>query len=393
MRECDDWITRYLEMSFNTEPPEIYHKWAAVSCIAACLQRKCIMHQGRLGFYPNLYILLVGPPGRTRKGTAMSPIMEFLDDPILNIKIAAEAVTREQLIRDLAEAQDILITPEGKTIQHCSLTICNSEITVLFGYKNNQLIMDLTDWFDCKRRWTYRTKNAGTDTVNGVWVNILGATTPTLIRSAFPPEAIGGGLSSRIIFIYAAHKRKTVVDTSYTSREIALLEMLKNDLVDIVSMSGEFEQTPGFKKIWKEWYDYNDEHHPFEDEILSGYCDRRPAMILKLSMVMSASRSNDMIVDECDILRAIEFLTEAEIDMPLALSGVGKGDHADVLARMMAEISFNPDCTIGHLAWRFRNDVTKWELDRLLSTLEAMKFCVVVTNTGKIIYNKEFDLV
>ncbi|GAF89701.1 unnamed protein product, partial [marine sediment metagenome] len=38
----------------------------------------------------------------------------------------------------------------------------------------------------------------------------------------------------------------------------------------------------------------------------------------------------------------------------------------------------------------FRHDATKWDLDRVIDALEAMKFCTFMTNTGKIIFNKDF---
>ena len=113
-------------LTANTEPPDIFHRWCAVSCLAACLQRKCVLPWGRLRFYPNLYVILIAPPGRTRKSTAMDPVMQFLEQPSLNIHMAAESVTREQLIRELLNSQEFTQNVDGKMVGHCSMTICNS---------------------------------------------------------------------------------------------------------------------------------------------------------------------------------------------------------------------------------------------------------------------------
>lgn len=391
MRRCPDWINSYMQLMANTEPPDIFHRWCAVSCLAACLQRKCVLPWGRLRFYPNLYIILIAPPGRSRKGTAMEPVMKFLEQPSLNIHLAAESLTREQLIRELLNSQEFTPDLDGKLVGHSSLTICNSELTVFLGYNNPRLLDDLTDWYDCKRRWTYRTKHEGEYPISGVWVNLLGATTPELLRTSLPPTAIGGGLTSRMLFIYAGAKRRTIPEPFVTLAEQELEEDLLYDLEQLVHLSGEYAATKDYTRARSAWYVANDENPPFQDAIFAGYCDRRIATASKLSIIMCASRTDDLIVDEQDFVRAIEFLESAEELMPMALTGAGQGKYADIMSRLMAEIASRKECTLDTLMWRFRHDVTRWEMDRLLASLEAMQFCVFITNTRKILYNNDFS--
>ena len=76
-RLVPDWIESYLEATDNTEPPILYRTWTAVSVIAAVLQRKVFL-EWHTRIFPNMYIVLVGPPGRCRKGTAMVPVQKML---------------------------------------------------------------------------------------------------------------------------------------------------------------------------------------------------------------------------------------------------------------------------------------------------------------------------
>ena len=98
-RHLDDWLEGYVKFTSNSEPPELFHIWTALSVLAASLQRKCSLPWGTLTFYPNLYVVLIAPSGKARKGTAMGPGMDLLED--LGIKMAAESTTRESLIREL----------------------------------------------------------------------------------------------------------------------------------------------------------------------------------------------------------------------------------------------------------------------------------------------------
>ena len=70
-RQLVDWIDAYLKFTEKSEPPKMFHLWCAISVIASVLERKCRLEWGTITFYPNMYIVLVAPSGKARKGTAM----------------------------------------------------------------------------------------------------------------------------------------------------------------------------------------------------------------------------------------------------------------------------------------------------------------------------------
>lgn len=388
----EDWIDSYMTLTDNSEPPEQFRRWVAISTIASVLQRKCYLPWGTLIFYPNLYVVLVSPPGKARKSTAILSGLDMITEPGLNIKLSAEAITREALIRELRNsAQTHMNNTTGEMILHSSLTIFSPELTVFLGYRNIQLLSDLTDWYDCRKKWTYRTKNQGTDIINGVWVNIIGATTPESLQLSLPLDAIGGGLTSRIIFIYEQKKAKQVPAPFQTPEELELKEELLKRLESISMMCGAFTVTPGFIKLWTDWYLEQDNKKPIEDARFLGYIERRPATIMKLSIIVSSSRGTDMIVEENDLIRSIIFLEESEIKMPMALSGVGRSDYAAIMSSVMVEVSVRKECTQADLLRIFRHDITSWDLGRILETMQKMNFCQFISNTGKITYNEGFE--
>ena len=108
-RKLNDWIDSYLEYTKNSEPPDLYKEWVAVSVVASILQRKCSLPWGDITFYPNMYIVLTGPSGKARKSTAMGPGMKLLRD--MGVKLAAESITREALIRELKQSNATQVDP------------------------------------------------------------------------------------------------------------------------------------------------------------------------------------------------------------------------------------------------------------------------------------------
>tara|TARA_R110000824_G_scaffold77767_3_gene196574 strand:+ start:9931 stop:11109 length:1179 start_codon:yes stop_codon:yes gene_type:complete len=376
-RKLDDWITSYMDYTYNSEPPELYKEWVAISCIASVLQRRCSLPWGDITFYPNMYIVLVGPSGRCRKGTAMGPGYKLLTE--LGVKMAAESITREALIRELKQTTSTEVHADTGAVElHSSLTIYSQELTVFLGYNNTALMSDLTDWYDCRSRWTYRTKNMGTDEIIGVWVNLIGATTPELIQSTLPRDAIGGGLTSRIIFVYADQKGKIVPAPFLTKKEEQLNVNLTEDLERIGTLRGEFRITDDFLEHYVDWYTAQHTKPAITDLRLSGYNERRPTHLLKLCMILSASKGDSMIMGKDIFDKAKSLLERTERKMIYTFSGVGKADQADTLSRVMAYIATEGECTFQQLLKTFYYDADKDSLTRIVGTINAMGFCQMV---------------
>lgn len=378
-RRCSDWINSYMQYTENSEPPKLFHTWTAISTIAAVLQRKCMLNWGHLRFFPNMYIVLVGPPGKVRKGTAMSFGSNMLSK--LQVKISADSVTREALIRNLSEAQESIIDEATGAMRfHSSLTVYAPELVVFLGYNQQQLMMDLTDWFDCGKgpdgTWTYQTKHQGTDNIIGIWVNLIGATTPDLLRSSLSMDAIGGGLTSRIIFVFEDQKYKSCPLPFISDKDALIGEDLYYDLEQMLMLKGEFKYTQNFVELWKEWYTNSDASPVFDDPRLAPYCERRPVHVMKLSMICSASRGDDMQLKRCDLERSISIIEKTEHNMPAVFSGIGKSPHADVLAKVMNEVGMagSGGISLQALQRKFYHDADARVLQLIIQTLENMGF-------------------
>jgi hypothetical protein len=338
------------------------------------MKRKCILNWGTLTLYPNMYVVLVGPSGKCRKGTAMSPGMKFLRE--LGIKVAAESITREALIRELKQSNDTQVDiTSGDMFLHASLTIYSQELTVFLGYNNLALMADLTDWYDCRDTWTYRTKNMGTDEIIGVWVNLFGATTPELLQTTLPRDAIGGGLTSRMIFVFE-HKKGMIVPTPFLSKEEREMErLLIQDLERIAMLSGEFQVNEEFIERYVQWYtDYSNGPAPFDDYRFSGYFERRPTHLLKLCMIMSASRSSSKLMDIVDFERALSVLEMTEKNMPYTFSGVGRANYSETMERVMSILSAAKVLEFGDLLRKVYQDIDKFTLEKMVESLSTMGY-------------------
>ncbi len=381
-RQLSDFLTTYLKYTNKTEPPTSYHIWTCLSVIGAAMQRKCYLRWGFKTLYPNLYVVLIGPSG-CRKGTAMGIGKDLLQE-INGINLASESVTREALIRDMKDGVTTFTDPTDQMLKfHSSVTVLSEELSVFLGQQNVKFLADLTDWFDCSDTWTYRTKGSGTDKLVGVCVNILGATAPDWLRSILPQEAFGGGFTSRVIFVVEETKKQIVPDPRIPEDILALRPALVHDLEQISTMAGEMIFTEEAMAIYTDWYTKQSKNPVIKDPHFAGYCERRAVHVLKLSMVMSASRSCDRVITAQDFGRALALLESTEPKMPRAFMGLGRAKYSEMTAQLYNYLQKVRRASAAEILDKFDVDLDEYTLQLVMKTLAARKAVDISHDTAR----------
>ena len=390
MRKTKNWIEAYLAYTNSTESPYLYREWSALSTVAAALQRKCYLEWGLFDVYPNLFVALVGPSG-TGKTVAMRPARDLLRE--IGVNIVAQRITPEGLYREMRKATIDYIDPKSnKVYLHSSLTVHSSELAVFLGYQNRQFISDLCDLYDCDDEWEYKTKNPElTDKVYGVYLNILGGITPSVLQAVLPKEAIGGGLTSRIVAVYEEKPEKIVPIPFLTSEQTSLHDHLVSDLLDINQMAGKFRTTKEFIDKYIDWYIAAHKKKPFDNPQFDGYFTRRHLQVLKMSMIVSAAEGQDMIINEKHLRYATNLLQRTEVKMPHTFAGVGESRTAKALVSIMSYIGQMGETTEKELNRLFYSDADRKTIHEILLQIEEMGFCrlIIGQKDTKVIYNKK----
>ena len=371
-RQLDDWLDTYVRYTDNSEPCSLYRTWCGVSAIASVLQRKA-WFEWHTTIYPNFFTVLVGPAG-CRKSTAIDQAVDLLEE--IPINIAPQSTTREGLISLMAGSfMDTTVIDEetGSLENHSSATVHASELGVFIKAKDPQFLLDLTDLYDCRKHWSYHTKSRGTEEIKGVWLNLLGGVTPAVLQEILPMTAgVQGGLASRMIFVFAHRKGRTVPYPLKQVQDREAREKLIDDLEHMrLSIYGGYSVDEGWLAAWGPWYEAVDVNPPFEDPLLHAYCDRRATHLLKLCMVMAASGSSDKLLTEAVFNRSLKLLQDTEKTMAHVFRGYGRSEFAAVSADVEDLIRQRGTIVYGRLLARFMADVTKRELDEIVATLAA----------------------
>lgn len=367
-RNFPNIIDAYLRLVENSEPPRIYCKWAIVSVIAGCLQRKCYV-EFETRMYPNFYILLVGKPA-VRKGTALKPAFELLKD--LSVPIAKEAGSKEALLKRMANAATTVMDKAGGITTHSSLTIWSQEFAVFLNGQDEKFVANLADWFDCADTWSYETIGRGLQEVNGLWINLIGAITPELLAGLFPKNVVGSGLTSRIIFVFADSGYKRVALGIWSAEELALRAKILQDLECLLSLQGRFVLTSAAMDRYCEWYMLEAPKTDIKDRNFENYNGRRAVHLRKLMMIMSAAKRDDMTITLEDFDDALSMLYEVELEMPRVFGGFGRKDIAEYYPQLIGFLARKEECFFGEVLSCFYKDLAKDELEMMIITLESM---------------------
>lgn len=360
------WIKAYLAFTAESESPEDYHLWTAISVIAGALQRKVFFDMGYFLLYPNMYVVLVGPPGRCKKSTAMRIGRDILKQTP-GAKFTADSTTREKLIINLTQAHK-----DGSS----AMTAHSTEFATMLTSSGMDMVVFLTDIFDCPPVWEHDTKSGGKNTIKGPFLNLLGATTPDWISRAMPLDTIGVGLTSRIIFVFHDTPREADPIPKLTDAQKKLASLLINDLTAISAMSGEFHLSKEADDLHRTWYRAHVlKPNPTGDPRLSGYFERKQTHLLKLSMIVAASKRDGYIIELEDFEDAQKILARTETRMQRVFSGVGKNPiFADKDAVLNALINAGQGgLSFGELLSRFSYSLRKDELAEVLDTLIIIK--------------------
>lgn len=361
-RLLPNWIQAYLAYTAESESPEEYHKWVAISVIAGALRRRVFFPMGYFNLYANQYIVMVGPPGRCKKSTAMR-IGRTLLGAIPGLKFTTDSVTRERLIQDLTQAKE-----DG----HSSMTAYSSELATLLTSSGMDMVAFLTDIYDSPHEWAHQTKMGGTNKITAPYLNLIAATTPDWIAKAMPMDTVGIGLTSRIVFIYQDTPRIKDPFPVLSPDQIAMQEMLLHDLHHIATLGGQFDLHPAAKAYYSEWYKSRlEQPNPTGDDRLNGYFERKPMHALKLAMVVSAALKNELVLTEDDIIVALGLLEQVEAKMKKVFANVGKNPlSADMDAVASAIAASMPGgMPHGELIGRFKHSLRKDELAEVLDLL------------------------
>ena len=342
MRNFPDWLTAYVKYAEFSEAPKRMHFWSGVSAIAGALRRKVWIDMAYFRWHVNHYIIFVAPPGIVSKSTTVAIAMSLLRK-VPGVNFGPDVVTWPALVTAFSDATELFeLNSEWHT--QCALTLESSEFGNLVNPQDRDMIdLLVTLWDSRQGAFKKITKGSGNDTVENPWINLIACTTPAWIAGNFPEYVIGGGFTSRCLFVYAETKDRLVaypglqVPKNLAEDQQKLVQDLEHIATNLV---GPYELSKDAIEWGEVWYKHHYESPPelLQDDRFGGYLARKQTHLHKLAMVIAAARRDLMVISADDLALAETMISDLEVDMAKVFAKIGRSDRSVQTERMLSYI-------------------------------------------------------
>jgi len=352
-----NFFTDYKIYTEKSESPDIFHIWTCLGTLAAAVARNVWIDFQSYKIYPNQYIILVAGSAVCRKSSALDfgkEILKMMEKPP---PMFSQKITTEALIRFMQQHKG-----HG--------TVMASELAVFLGNDaaGSGLLASLCDLYDCRDNWSYQTIGRGEEILKYPCLNLLAASTLEWLRFSLPRDAIGGGFTSRVLFVYASDRRFKEALPFLGPEQIAARKRVVDRLNEVKQVTGAFTIIPVAEKAYRDWYSKQTAGGDFG---MGGYYGRKQTHVLKIAMLLAIAESDDLVLNASHIAAAVDLLGTLENFMPDAVSEVYStqfGQETAIVLGYIRKFSGISHSKLQKSVWRY---MKAKELNEAVSTLAS----------------------
>jgi hypothetical protein len=375
------FLDELLSLTEGAESPRQFVYWAGISAISAVLKKRVWLDKFYYKLYPNLYILLVAGSGG-RKGYPISVACE-LAQGVGNTKIISGRSSIQAVITKLAMTQT---KPDeaGPPIGAQGYIVTGEFASFLVDDPHAfRILTDLYDTHAHKGGWVNSLKTSGTETLKDPCISLFGGINPAHFKNQISDVDIEGGFIGRTLIIYSDSKSQ-VNSLVKAPERIPDFTDLINELRQISTLEGAFVYTEDAAQYFDQWYqafgniDHNDK---------TGTSDRIHDNILKVAIVLSASKRRTKQIELEDIQEAISVCMRLIKNVQRATVAQGKGSLSRPMNIVLTELINAKDNMISRIDLLKRNygEFDAMELDRIVESL-GQSGALKEDRRGKLLY-------
>lgn len=335
------FLSNFRSLGNGTEANPNYVIFSGLVALSSIVSRRVWLPMGHYDIFPNLYVVLVGPPG-LRKTTAMDLAKGLVrelnkrtakvsDDPLVadltasDYPLSAECVSKEKLIQDMRATERKLpgLLPEHSHNElYSPMTVMATELSEFLMVGGQGMISFLTTIYD-RSVYDYRTKNKGQEYINGPYLNVIACTTPDWITMYMRDDIISGGFSRRALFIYETEEGRRIAIPKKTPEMVLSFGEMITYASDLIKVRGPMSLTPDATAYYIKWYDT--QRIPVDTNV-AGYFRSKHVQMFKLAMLISLSESTSLTITLDHMRLAFDLLGLMEQRLSAVFAGMGKNE-------------------------------------------------------------------
>lgn len=264
-----------------------------------------------------------------------------------------------------------------------SVLLFSPEFNV-FVTSSQHTLKILTDLWDSKEgTWDYGTRHVGEYQIKDPCVSMLAGCTPDALIELIPSQAIGGGFTRRVNFVFAKDNSLLIPWPG----NLPINTELMSDLREIMKLQGKFAWEPGAKFLFESYYQKTrGGNQGIKDEATANYETSMYVHAIKLAMVLSAARGDDLTISTADWQEATDRIDACAKDVKRVFRSAGSSDLAFAMGKVLTFIEARGYASRQDILQYNWQDITTVDLDVLIATLIGADEIEEYTQAGKTLY-------
>jgi hypothetical protein len=333
-RNFPSFLDAYYEYAVDGFAPDRFHRWVGLSILAAAVERKVSLKQGRIHHIPNIYTMLVSHPA-VGKTTAMDAGVDLLEkvkaDHNYNFRIIPNQ-TNEPAFIDMMKIIDRIPLPNNPNImlpQSAGFFYASEASASALQNTCGDFVATLTAFYDCPRwfRKKLKSEQNQVEIENGC-MNLLAGSTFNYLKTLVNEQSVLGGFASRLIYI--VHEERHVREAKWGSSmdlDSSMAQKLVEDLAHINKLIGPMKPTADFIARWEKWQpEFDQALIDLNSERLEAITSRKGTNLIKIAMLLSISEGDSLVVTGDHFDRALELIEDAYKDNPKIIAFAAMAD-------------------------------------------------------------------
>lgn len=310
--------------------PAIFRKWAAISTIAAALERKVWARLTGSILYPNMFVVLVGGPG-VGKGQATTRARQLFST-LKDHHLGSVSLTPASMIDALDAAVRNIPRPgeTPSTVKFNSLYLIIDELGVFLPNYDRDMMPRLTHLWDNQEYSEERRYQDEPIKIPDPGLNLLAGCTPDYLVTTMPEGAWNQGFMTRVMCVYCGEPQPLQDIFAESPLDDLSTRRLQNRLAEIGALYGPMDFAPKAAAAIKAWYFGGMKPEPEHPKLLY-YKARRLVHLVKLCIVASVSARTTRVIEPEDYQLALSWLTDMEANVPDIFKAMTMGGDARVV--------------------------------------------------------------
>lgn len=305
------WVQKFINYTEGMNSPELFRKWAAIAAISGALERRVWLTIPAFGkCYPNIFVLLVAPPG-VGKTSVLTKVQDLWRETN-RLVVAPDNVSKAAFLDVMARSTKSIMLPDLTKTEQSAVQVCSGEFGNFVPAYETLFLNVLNTMWDCPSVYVDE-KRVKSVTFPNPQLTMIAGTQPAFLNTLLPEEAFGMGFMSRMLMIYVNTPNKVNLwHSAYTDENE---HELHEDVFKFTELLGECSIDQAARDKMSEWYSEGCPPVPNHSK-LKDYVVRRLHNVQKLMIISAVGRSSTLAITGSDFDIALGWLLEAEGKMP-----------------------------------------------------------------------------